>query len=80
MASRRARTRQHRRDRRLAKASNWARAPKPRGDHVGHGTTGTGIVPHGKVDLRNRSRVNQQQPSPPITLKVELGILLATKK
>ena len=37
MASKKSRTRHHRRNRRLAKASGWKR--KPKGNKVGHGTS-----------------------------------------
>lgn len=45
MAGKRTRSRQHRRDRRKAKASGWTRAPKPMGAKVGHGTAGTTRTP-----------------------------------
>lgn len=45
MAGKRTRSRQHRRDRRKAKASGWARAPKPMGAKIGHGTAGTTSTP-----------------------------------
>jgi hypothetical protein len=45
MSSSKAKTRQKRRDRRKAKASDWRRQPKQMGgSHVGHGTSGSHTV------------------------------------
>lgn len=71
MPNKRSRSRAHRRDRRKARASGWARQPKPMGGRVGHGSAGTtrtvssrpiaaqiGPVPHHpRADIADKHRL-----------------------
>jgi len=70
MASRKSRTKQHRRDRRKAKQSGWRREPKQMGGHIGHGTSGAKTtVPTTKRKLSPHAAA--PAPGAPLTFTLE---------
>jgi hypothetical protein len=64
MASKKSKTRAHRRNRRLAKASKWRRQPK--GSHVGHGTH---LADHIHLPLKAPKKTREKKPK----LVLEVG-------
>ena len=74
MSRKSTRTRSHRRERRLAKQSEWTREPKKNSTKIGHGASATGFARASLRGLKPRKQTEQTPDEPTVEpLKFNLG-------
>jgi hypothetical protein len=77
MASKKSRTRAHRRDRHKAKASGWKREGQTQMGHVGHGVSGSSGPKQVTTKLVSKAtkQASTHESSRPVPMRVSLGEL-----